>query len=54
MQVTVPWLGQTAVPLAVATGFIPTACSGFLGIYPLRMGTLLSQMVCPHEFQQCY
>lgn len=54
MWVTIPWLGQTVVPLAVATGFIPTACAGFLGIYPLRMGTLLSQMVCPHELQQCY
>ena len=29
-------------PLAVAPGFFPTACTGFLGIYYLCMDTLLS------------
>ena len=41
-QVTVVWLGQTARALAVAPGFISTACSGFLGTHFLWMDTLLS------------
>ena len=34
--------GQTVDPLAVAPGFIPTACTDFLGSCSLWMGTLLS------------
>ena len=35
MWMTVVWMGQTAGLLAVAPGFIPTACTDFLGSYSL-------------------
>ena len=42
MWLTDAWLGQTEGPLAVAPGFIPTACTVFLGTYSLWMDILLS------------
>ena len=42
MWLTVAWLGQTEGSLAVAPGFIPAACTGFLGFYSLWIYTLLS------------
>ena len=42
MWLTGVCLGQTEGPLAVAPGFIPTACTGFLGTYSLWMNTLIS------------
>ena len=42
MWLTVAWLRQTEGPLAVAPGFIPTACTGFFNTYSLWVDTLLS------------
>ena len=42
MWLTVVWLEQTEGPLAVAPGFIPIACTVFLGFYSLWIYTLLS------------
>ena len=36
------WLEKTDGPMAVAPGFISTACTGFLGNYSLWMDTLFS------------
>ena len=41
MWLTVAWLRQTKGPLAVAPGFIPTACTGFLDSYSLWIDVLL-------------
>ena len=40
--VTVAWLGQTEGPLAMAPGFIPPSCTGFLGTYSLLIYIFLS------------
>lgn len=42
MWVTVIWLGKIEGPLAVALGFITTACIGFLVTHSLRIDSMLS------------
>ena len=45
MWLTVTWLGQTEETLAVALGFISTACTGFFGIL-FSLNAYLAQLGC--------
>ena len=52
--VTVVWLGQTVVPLAVAPGFVPAACTGFfehilLGWIPYSAGYMWRALFLPRS-----